>query len=388
MKIWVLTNEFETSRIIGGLGIVASELTNSFVQYGARVTLITHHAEPELQVKDCGPLQIIHLPDREPFYSAARKKNQYEPTVLWLRRNQWPLPDVIHIHSVCFANLAHYYRKMYGIPIVYTCHSLVKQEARTAGRAVVSGRQQRLCALADRIVAPSKWLKNVLQTNDPACKRKIDVIENGIRRTAPHDQQQRTSLLFVGRLTKQKGIEELLAAVAMLAKRAPYVHLTIIGRASTAAYQARLHALVKKWKLEPYVTWLGFLPPQQVANQYAKHGVVIVPSKQESFGLVALEALANGVPLASTRSGGLSEFVSSEVAEVIPAVTSRAIAGSILNIWRNASRTEERIRAGLKRTEMYDWRKIAARYMALFAQLPKHPVESNTAAQQEAGRHD
>ncbi|RNB84459.1 glycosyltransferase family 1 protein [Brevibacillus fluminis] len=383
-----MSNEFETSRIIGGLGIVASELTNCFVQYGARVTLITHHSESELQVKDCGPLQIIHLPDREPFYSAAKKKNQYEPTVVWLRRNQWPLPDVIHIHSVCFANLAHYYRKVHGIPIVYTCHSLVKQEARTAGRGIVSDRQERLCTLADRIVVPSNWLKNVLQTNYPECKRKIDVIENGIRRTAPHDKKQRTSLLFVGRLTRQKGIEELLAAVAMLAKRAPYVKLTIIGRASTAAYQARLITLVKKWKLEPYVKWLGFLPPQQVAKQYAKHGVVIVPSKQESFGLVALEALANGIALASTRSGGLSQFVSSKVAEVIPAVTSRAIAGSVINIWRDGSRTEERIRAGFKRTEMYDWRKIAARYMALFERLPKHPIESTTAVQLEDGRHD
>lgn len=370
-----MSNEFETSRIIGGLGIVASALTNCFVQAGAKVTMITNHAEPELQVKDCGPLRIIHLPEHEPYYSHDKKKNRYEPTVAWLAAHQPRLPDVIHIHSVCFANLAYYYRKTYGIPIVYTCHSLVKQEARTSGRTVVSLRQRRLCALADRIVAPSKWQKNALHTHYPECKRKVEVIENGISRTVQKNEQQRTSLLFVGRLTKLKGIEQLLGAVAILAKQTPHVSLTIIGRSSTTAYEARLLTLVKKWGLAGQVKWLGFLSPQQVAKQYAKHGLVIVPSKQESFGLVALEALAHGVPLASTRSGGLAQFVTSEVAEVIPAVTDRAIAQSIIKIWRDRALVERRVSAGLRLAEQYDWRKIAARYLALFARLPRHPVE-------------
>lgn len=385
VQIWVMSNEYETSRIIGGLGIVATQLSNQFVEYGNMVTLFTNHAAADLQVKDCGPLRIIHIPETEPFYSKERNKNRCEPIVEWLKANELELPDVIHIHSVCFTYVAYYFRQTYGIPIVYTCHSLVKQEGRTRKRSLVSSRQHRLLRVADLIVVPSRWQKKSLCAYYPTYIKKVEVIENGINRTAKPNNQQRTSLLFVGRLTSQKGIQELLTAVGLLSRHTPYVSLMIVGQSSSQAFQSLLLQLVRKHKLEKQVKWLGFVPPHRLQKVYASCGAVIVPSKQESFGLVALEALANGVPLVSTRSGGLSQFITSDVAQVIPRVTAPAIAQSIISMWRDTSRTEKRVQQGIVLSKKYEWRKIALRYLALFQKLPRHEqvlaVTSSTSTQ-------
>lgn len=369
VHIWVMSNEYETSRIIGGLGIVATQLTNRFIERGITVTLLTNHSMPDIQTMNCGPLRIVHFPEDSPYYVKERNKNKYEPIVSWLHQHEYELPDVIHIHSVCFANLALFYKREYGIPVVYTCHSLVKQETQTAMRQVVSARQRRLLFMSDRVIVPSKWQKSALKKYYPDCTSKVEVIENGINRSARENNQLKARMLFVGRLTRQKGIEELLAAVAILARHTPYVSLDIVGRSSSETYQAFLHSLVKRWKIENQVKWLGFLSPQQVQRLYPHYGAVIVPSKQESFGLVALEALANGVPLVSTRSGGLSQFVTSEVAQVIPVVTGRVIAQSIASMWRNLSLTQKRAYRGFLLTEKYDWSKIAAHYAEIFMML-------------------
>jgi glycogen(starch) synthase len=124
--------------------------------------------------------------------------------------------------------------------------------------------------------------------------------------------------------------------------------LTIPGFSSVIGkglphYQKHLRDLARKLGIQSRIRWLGFLPHRQVQRLYASHGAVIVPSKQESFCLVALEAMANGIPLVCTRAGGLKEFVHHGNAQIIRSVNGKAIERAVQAMWRNPKRTRQRI---------------------------------------------
>jgi glycogen synthase len=172
-------------------------------------------------------------------------------------------------------------------------------------------------------------------------------------------------LLFVGRLVPLKGIEQLLKAVAILKRKNKKVNLTIIGKGGQA-YVKRLKTLCKEWGIHANVNFLGFRKPGQVQKMYASYGAVIMPSTMESFGLVALEAMASGVPLVATRSGGLAEIVNSKVAQVIPRVEGKAIAAAIEQMWNNAPLTNRRVKAGRILASRYKWPRVANQYIKLF----------------------
>jgi glycogen(starch) synthase len=186
--------------------------------------------------------------------------------------------------------------------------------------------------------------------------------------TAPITCQSNRRLLYVGRLNRKKGIEELLRAIALLRRTTSRVTLDVVGTGN-AAYTSKLRKLAHSLKLNRCITWHGYKPLHEIRSLYSSYGAVVVPSHQESFGLVALEALAGGVPLISTRSGGLSEFVDTSVAEVIPRITPLEISKSIRRFWLDTGRAEVRVANGRKRARHYEWRNVAERYARLFEQL-------------------
>ncbi|MGZ4112234.1 MAG: HipA family kinase [Tumebacillaceae bacterium] len=368
MQIWVLTNEYERN-IIGGLGIVATHLTQAFARdEELEVTLFAKSASSKVQVENSKGVALLRFPRNSKFHSVAKQVFDPLEIVRWLTKNGYSKPDLIHIHSVQWARLAYYFKKYLDVPVVYTCHSLVILEAKSVLRAEVSRRQEKLLRVVDHVVVPSQWQHDKLIEVYPFCADKTTIIENGVEVREGGSHAALSRLLFVGRLVNSKGIEELLGAVAMLAKKSSVVRLDVVG-AGTGQYFNKLQRLSQSLGIAKRVRWLGFLPPEQVLRLYPSYGVVIVPSRQESFGLVALEALANGVPLVSTVSGGLSDFVNSEVAEVIPEVESGAIANAIRNVWSERTRTERRVAAGLLAASTFGWQKTATRSLDLFKQV-------------------
>ncbi|WP_052487235.1 glycosyltransferase family 4 protein [Gordoniibacillus kamchatkensis] len=175
-------------------------------------------------------------------------------------------------------------------------------------------------------------------------------------------------LLYVGRLTAIKGIEELLGAVSLLKRHKPKVRLAIVGKGGPA-YTAKLKRLAGRLRISSNLNWLGKLKPSKVQRLYRSYGAVVVTSRYESFGLVALEALSHGVPLVSTRGGGLRSFVSNSNATVIPRAKAASIAAGILRMWRSPQLKRKRIANGLDTARRFGWPQIAARYRELFADI-------------------
>ena len=367
MNVWVLTNEYEPN-IIGGLGIVATRLSRTLAKDGVVVTVLCKHFGSSVRDEHEQAVRVIRFPRKSRYHSVERQVFDPDRVLSWLEETGVAKPDVLHIHSLQFTEFAILLQKKWRLPVVYTCHSLVAMEKTSRLRGVMVTRQERLLQHADRIVVPSAWQKRQLVAIYPFCSGKVHIIENGVDVQQAGSDVSPKRLLYVGRLTAIKGIEELLHAVALLQRIEPDVTLDIVGTGS-APYTARLRSVQKSHHIEDRVRWLGFKSWESVQSLYERYGAVIVPSRQESFGLVALEALAHGVPLVATQSGGLAEFVSSEVAFVIPQVTGKAIARTVMKMWRRDARREQHVQEGLRLAKRFAWTEMSARYKELFASI-------------------
>lgn len=368
-SLWVLTNEYEPY-IIGGLGTAATNVSKAYASMGVNTTVLSRgNRSRKVAVDASQRMRIARFPLRRPYYSS--RTEQFRPKALgkWLDKRRWKRPDAIHIHSVQFATMAKYYRQKHRIPVIYTSHSLIASEKGSRKRIRKALRQQiQLLKISNKIAVPSRSESRQLHKRYPFSSNKTIVIPHGvtIRKRASHAPSYR--LLYAGRIVPQKGIEPLLKAVAILKRKHPKVSLDLVGK-GPRGYTNRLKRMSKKLGISSRVHWLGHFPPQRMQRLYAHHGAVIMPSTRESFGLVALEALASSTPLVSTRAGGLSEFVNDRVAETIPRATEASIANAIQRMWKQRKLTSRRVAAGRKLAEKYTWRRAASRYLRQFRRI-------------------
>lgn len=350
-RVWVLTNEYEPF-IIGGLGTAATHLSNTLARTGLQVTIITRNPQNKIAVSSKGTITVIRFPAKFPAAKIAA----------YMQKNNIQRPRIIHIHSLEYADLANLYRKKWNIPYVYTLHSIVRSNVSKIHRQSI---QKKLLKSAKTVVVPSTQEYKRLINIYPFCKRKTKVIAHGVKLRKSSKRVRSDQLLFAGRLIREKGILELIDAMKLLKRVRPSVKLFIIGDGDPR-YIRKLKLRVKKHKLQQHIYWLGFYKQSALLSAYQRYGAVVMPSKTESFGLVALEALANGIPLVSTRAGGLSMFVNSKVAQVIPRVKAEAIAKAIQAMWNHPKRTDQRVLAGKKLAANYTWTKAAKRYVKIF----------------------
>ncbi|ARU62858.1 hypothetical protein CBW65_19155 [Tumebacillus avium] len=361
MRIFVLSNEFHPL-IIGGLGIVATELAQRLASdESSQITVLTKGPKRYGQVKTHNNLKVVRFPRHSNYTSQTHF--YAEPITRWLLEQRDAPPDLMHVHSVQCQELALHLKSKWDIPLVYTCHSLVRHEKSTLARDELARRQELLLDAADHITVPSPWLQQEIP-----CQEKITVIPNGVTLSTAQHRAPLHHLLFVGRLVRAKGIEELLHALALLRQGNPAVQLTVIGSGSER-YTLYLHRLCEHLGLTGAVRWLGARTHSEVQRAYRAAGAVMVPSHSESFGLVALEALAAGVPLVSTQSGGLEHYVDETTASVISAPEPQRIAAAVKSMWQQPEQTAKRQEAGRGVAARFDWSEIAYRYGALFRAL-------------------
>ncbi len=366
-RIWIFTFEFEPY-IIGGLGIAVTNLAKAFTQNGVDITVVTLGKQSSPSIKSLMGMNILRIPQKRPYYLHSIKQFRLNAVYRWLRDEE--NPDGIHIHSPQFIQIAKFYQKKFDIPVIYTCHSLVALEDGLNDKNKIRAMrlQEQMLRIADRIVVPSHAESITLQHVYPFYCNKVVVIPHGVTKQSNTSRGPQNHLLFVGRIIPIKGVDHLLRAIAILIKKYPTVKLDIIGTGSIG-YVRHLKQIARRLGVASRVRWLGYRKQTQIQKMYSSHGALIMPSLQESFGLVALESLASGIPLVATRAGGLSDFVSNKVAQIIPAPKSPYIAAAIEQMWNNQERTNERVSTGRKLANQYQWPQIATRYQIVFQQI-------------------
>jgi glycosyltransferase involved in cell wall biosynthesis len=114
----------------------------------------------------------------------------------------------------------------------------------------------------------------------------------------------RPTVLFVGRFYRRKRVDVLLRAARIARERIPGLEIRLVGNGPCAP---AWRALARELKLEDTVTWLGDITRAELAAEYNRATVFCLPSVQEGFGIVLLEAMAAGRPIVAARAGGIPE---------------------------------------------------------------------------------
>jgi glycosyltransferase involved in cell wall biosynthesis len=164
-----------------------------------------------------------------------------------------------------------------------------------------------------------------------------------------HEQQQTRSsqfptLGYLGRLSEEKGLHYLIGALAEVRQSFPAVKL-LVGGTGEREHDFRRLALEKG--LADHVTFLGFL--ENSFDLLQQIDLLVVPSRSEGYGLIAVEGLAAGLPVVATQVGGLKEILADGVGILVPSKDEKALAASIISILKNPLEMQKMGERGRKR---------------------------------------
>jgi len=307
--------------------------------------------------------------------------------------------DLVHSHT-WYANLAgHVAALLYGIPHVVTVHSLEplrpwKAEQLGGGYALSSWCERTAVESAAAVIAVSRGMRDDLLAAYPAVPgERVRVIHNGID-TAEYSPDPATdvlerygvdpgapTLVFVGRVTRQKGLPVLLRAAADID---PAVQLVICaGQADTPEIESEVSDLARRLRAgRAAVVWLsGMLAKREVIQLLSHATVFACPSLYEPLGIVNLEAMACGTAVVASRVGGIPEVVADgETGLLVPPGDPPALARAINALVTDERRAAEMGRLGRKRAVAdFGWDGIAAQTAALYAELAGNPAGGQAA---------
>jgi D-inositol-3-phosphate glycosyltransferase len=254
-----------------------------------------------------------------------------------------------------------------------------------------------IVGFADQLVAatPAEKAQLIWLYGAEACKiqvispgvdlRRFHPIEKGLAKSAIGAPEDRRLILFVGRIERLKGIDTLLRAMALVAGRhpswTPEICVSIIGgdpsqdREAQNAEMARLQALRNELGIAELVTFAGAKDQDTLQYYYSAAEMVIMPSHYESFGMVALEAMACGTPVIASEVGGLAFVVRNGVTGFhVPERDPQALAAKIELLL-----SDEVLRRHLGRraacwAESYGWSAIADQLLDLFRDVVQVPL--------------
>jgi glycosyltransferase involved in cell wall biosynthesis len=156
-------------------------------------------------------------------------------------------------------------------------------------------------------------------------------------------ERRANQVLFVGFINYVKGVDVLLDAVTSLVRRGVDVRLLLAGGAhyrNTHRQEVELRKRAASLGLNGRATFLGRVPPGDVARLMSESAVVVLPSRAESFGAVLVEALACGTPVVATRCGGPEDIVDESVGVLVAPGSADELAGGIAHVLEHASEYE------------------------------------------------
>ncbi len=234
--------------------------------------------------------------------------------------------DIVHTHTWYVSMAGFLAKKLYKIPFVLTTHSLEplrawKAEQLGSGYAMSSWMERTAILDADAVIAVSNNTKEDILRVYPIDPDRVRVIYNGIDLNEYQKTEKTTALetynvdagkpyiLFVGRITRQKGVTNLVDAVRYMPPETQVV--LCAGAPDTPEIAAELRQKVEDARKDhPHIIWIEkMLSKPEIIQLYSHARVFVCPSVYEPFGIINLEAMACGAPVVGSATGGIKEVV-------------------------------------------------------------------------------
>lgn len=198
-------------------------------------------------------------------------------------------------------------------------------------------------------------------------ERRLRVIPNGVdlKRYLPREEKEVVSsrLICVARLSREKGLADLIKAFALIHAQNRQARLVLVG---DGPERERLEEMVRKSGLAAAVSFRGALPHDEALKEMRAAEIFVCPSLAEGLGIVFLEAQAQGIPVIGTRVGGIPDVIQDEQTGLLtPPNNPEALAAAIDRLMRDSVLQKLLSRQALERVKRFDW-EIIVRELADF----------------------
>jgi D-inositol-3-phosphate glycosyltransferase len=389
------------------MNVYVRDLSRELGRRGIAVDCFTRSQNPNIPrvSTKLGPRgRVIHVPaGPEAPYDKNRIVDhlpQFADGVRDFARREGRDYDVIHSHYWLSGLVGHELRQAWGTPIVQMFHTLGQMKNSVASgpdewesERRIEG-EERVMALADLLVAATPLERAQMVWLYGADASRIEVVPCGVDlnlfKPVPSTEAKEmlgmlhTSriILFVGRIEPLKGIETLLRAIALIAPQIPHwqedLRVIIIGGAPGVGIDevnselARLERLRAKLGLEELVTFQGAEDQDRLVYHYSAAEMVVMPSHYESFGMVALEAMACGTPVVASKVGGLSYNVQDGVTGfLVPGGDPEALATRIQCLLTDKKLRERLGQQAANWAQRYGWPVVTNRIVEQFERVQR-----------------
>lgn len=387
MKVIHSTNFFKPSWESGGPARIAYELSREMVNLGHDVTVYTTDGyKYRLSVKKNVPIDVDGI---ETYYfenlslCLAKKLLLTTPYCMpFVARKEILDFDILHIHEprTIPGSIVHYYASKYSIPYVLQAHGAIQQNL---------GRQhlkiafdllfgKKLLRDASKVIAINN-IEAIQYSRMGIDKDKIRIVPNGINISDYKDLPQRGDfkniynikdnekiILYLGRLSKIKGLDFLLKAFSILVRDCCNLKLVIAG--PDDGMLAYIINLISCLHLMNNVILTGPIYDRIKLMAYVDADILVYPSKYEIFGLVPLEAIMCGTPVIVTDDSGCGELIkNAECGYVIKYGSKEDLINSIKYIFNNYDEAKKRVEYGqLYIKTNLDWKKITKKVLNIY----------------------
>jgi len=372
----------------GGMNIYERELARELGQRGLRVDIFTRRQDPEslpvipweanVRVIPVGAGPEASVPKEEVY----RLLPQFLRGVVQFREATGEDYDLIHSHYWLSGWVGQALQGLWRLPHVTMFHSLgeAKNRARVSEHEPPHRIQaeRQIAQSADRVICASQDEKEMLMRLYGVSAESIEVVPCGVDLEAfrPLDKAEvrrrlgfaeEPIVLFVGRIEPLKGIDILVRAVAQVSEDIRFCLVVVGGDASAEAEKAELRRLAEELGISQRVAFLDAVDHSLLPLYYNAADVCVVPSYYESFGLVALEAMACGTPVVASRVGGLQGTVrDSETGFLVPWRCPEPFAERLELLLENEELRRNLGMSARAAAEDYAWSRIAERVQAVY----------------------
>ncbi len=377
----------------GGMNVYIDELARTMTGRGIKADVFTRCTDPGLhdviQVVDgyrvihidAGPSRALSTADQAPYVAEFAAGVQ-----AWVDESDATY-DVVHSHYWLSGWAGVLLKERWGIPLAHSFHTLgrIKDLSRRPDQAPASlmriGTEDKVIEMANCIISSTMFEHDDLVQHYGASLEALCVSPPGVNHDvfAPgsrKDARERLGiefgpiLLFVGRIQPLKGLDVAIETLAVLRDQHPTARLVVVGGPSGPEGEAELaHArlLAAKRGVGNEVVWKEPLPHDDLVELYQAADVLIMPSRSESFGLVAAEAQASGLPVVAADIGGLAHVVAHEKSGIlVDGWNPVSFAAAIHRILEDEAYAESLAKGAVAHADQFSWDATADRLMELY----------------------